>query len=79
MTEFIELPDGSACGVLSIRRKGLLKRWLHKIFSCPTFWRIKPAFTCPGCGKKYRCYWDGNDVAHHGVDYCCKCAAKLEA
>ena len=50
----------------------------HKLFHCPTFWKLKPAFTCPQCSKKYRCYWDGNDVAGHGIDYCNKCAAQLE-
>jgi hypothetical protein len=25
-----------------------------------------------------RCYWDGNDVEGHGIDYCNKCAADLE-
>ena len=51
---------------------------LHKLFNCPTFWRIKPRFTCPKCKKQYRCYWDGNDVTGHGIDYCDKCAIKLE-
>jgi len=51
---------------------------LHKLFKCPTFWSIKPRFTCPKCKKKYRCYWDGNDVIGYGIDYCDKCASKLE-
>jgi len=50
----------------------------HKFFKCPTFWRIKPAFTCPRCGGKYRCYWDGNDVEGHGKDFCDTCAKALE-
>lgn len=52
---------------------------LHKLFKCPTFWRIRPAFHCPQCNKGYRCYWDGNDVAGHGIDYCDKCARALES
>ena len=52
--------------------------WIHKLFRCPTFWKIKTSFKCPKCGKKYRCYWDGNDVKGHGVDYCNKCAKELE-
>ena len=59
--------------------KTFIKKWKHKLFYCPTFWQIKPAFTCPGCGKKYRCYWEGNDVAGHGIDYCSTCAEKLES
>lgn len=65
--------------VVSIRRKPLLKRIYHKLFECPTFWRWKPAFECPRCGKKYRCYWDGNDVSGHGIDYCDGCAQILES
>ena len=55
-----------------------LKRAYHKLFRCPTFWHLKPAFTCPDCGIKYRCYWDGNDIAGVGVNYCNNCASKLE-
>ena len=54
------------------------KRAYHKLFKCPTFWKIKPRFKCPCCGETYRCYWDGNDVAGHGIDYCDACAAALE-
>ena len=50
---------------------------IHKLFFCPTFWNLKAFFKCPECGKKYRCYWDGNDVAGHGIDYCGPCAAQL--
>ena len=57
---------------------GILKKIYHKIFECPTFWRIKPAFKCPECSVTYRCYWDGNDVADHGIDLCNKCAVKYE-
>ena len=57
---------------------GLVKRWHHKLFKCPTFWELKPHFICPHCGKKYRCYWDGNDIAGLGIDYCNKCARLLE-
>ena len=78
MNEFIKLPDGSAFGIVSIKRKAFFKRWKHKLFDCPTFWKRKPAFECPECGKKYRCYWDGNDVTGHGTDYCNACAKKLE-
>ena len=55
-----------------MKTKGLF----HKLFRCPTFWRIHPFFTCPECGKKYRCYWDGNDIAGVGIDYCNACAAQ---
>jgi hypothetical protein len=56
-----------------------IKRWYHKLFKCPTFWTLKPKFTCPGCGKKYRCYWDGNDIKGLGKDYCNSCTKKLES
>ena len=55
-----------------------LKKVYHKLFKCPTFWRLKPSFECPECGKKYHCYWDGNDVDGVGIDYCNKCAKILE-
>ena len=57
---------------------GWVKRWYHKLLKCPTFWRLKPRFTCPKCGKKYRCYWDGNDIEGLGIDYCNKCAKEIE-
>ena len=53
------------------------KRWYHKLFKCPTFWNLKLQFTCPECGGKYRCYWDGNDIAGVGIDYCNDCAKVL--
>lgn len=51
---------------------------IHALFYCPTFWQLKPRFTCPCCGKKYRCYWQGNDVAHVGIDLCNECAKGAE-
>lgn len=53
------------------------QRWAHKLFNCPTFWRIKPFFRCPGCGAGFRCYWDGHDVLGVGKDYCAKCENEL--
>lgn len=50
----------------------------HYLFNCPTFWSLRPFFHCPSCGKGYRCYWNGNDVQGHGIDYCASCAADLE-
>ena len=58
--------------------KTMNKSIWHYLFNCPTFWSFKPWFKCPECSKTYRCYWDGNDVAGHGKDYCNKCAEKLE-
>ena len=55
----------------------MFKRLLHKLFKCPTFWSIKPAFHCPICGKGYRCYWDGNDVEDVGTDICNDCYAEI--
>ena len=55
----------------------LWKRAWHKLFHCPTFWSLRPAYKCPECGKRYRCYWDGNDIKGHGINYCGKCAGKI--
>ncbi len=54
--------------------KTIVQRVFHKLFRCPSFWSIKPAFQCPECGKKYRCYWDGNDIIGRGTDICNACA-----
>ena len=56
----------------------MLGKLIHYLFKCPTFWSIKPAFVCPGCGKKYRCYWDGNDILDLGTDYCNACTIEHE-
>lgn len=61
-----------------VQKKSFWKKVCHKLFECPTFWRVKPSFRCPKCGKSYRCYWDGNDVKGVGVDLCNKCAAVYE-
>jgi len=53
---------------------GFWHRFRHKLFKCPTFWRFKPSFHCPICGKGYNCYWDGNDIEDVGIDVCNKCA-----
>ena len=56
----------------------MVKRLLHLLFKCPTFWHIKPAFTCPICSRTYRCYWDGSDgIMYDGqilLDVCASCA-----
>lgn len=56
--------------------KTLMQKIFHKLFKCPTFWRLKSAFKCPECGKTYRCYWDGNDIKERGIDICNACAKK---
>lgn len=61
--------------VMQIDRKSFWKRWKHKLFSCPTFWKLKPAFTCPICGREYRCYWDGHDEFGK-VNVCTPCYEK---
>jgi len=73
-----KLPDGSAFFVMPIPKKKFIDKWRHKLFECPTFWSLLPKFMCPRCNKLYRCYWDGNDVSGHGIDYCDKCAEILE-
>ncbi len=56
----------------------MFKRLFHLLFECPTFWRLKPAFTCPECGDQYRCYRDGHDVVGVGIDLCGPCAKEKE-
>ena len=55
-------------------------QWWHKMTDCPTFWGsfFRKGRRCPGCNKRIRCYWDGNDVAGHGIDFCNRCAEELE-
>ena len=53
-----------------------LQRWWHYLFHCPSFWRLRPAFTCPLCGAKYRCYWDGHDEGGY-VHLCGDCARRM--
>lgn len=67
---------------MRLNRKGkgeIMKKLMHKLFKCPTFWTLKPSFQCPGCGKEYRCYWDGNDELGLGVNYCDSCVDKFKA
>jgi len=59
--------------------KEFYSRWRHKLFHCPTFWELKPHFQCPKCGKKYRCYWEGNDIVGVGKDYCDDCVKILKS
>ena len=73
------LPGGGGCFVVSVPRRAFLERWVHKLFRCPTFWRVKASFFCPECGAGYRCYWDGHDVAGVGIDLCARCAGKHES
>ena len=71
--------------VIEIKSKPFLKRWKHKIFECPTFWKSKwntfwkskSMYRCPKCNKAMHCYWDGNDITNHGIDICGSCASKL--
>ena len=53
-----------------------MKKLLHYLFRCPTFWSFKPYFKCPECGATYRCYWDGHDIVGRGINICGKCASK---
>lgn len=72
-----ELPDGSGFAVISIPQRPLLHRIRHKLLDCPTFWRWRRSFTCPECGSRYRCYWDGHDSnCGAGINLCGRCASK---
>jgi hypothetical protein len=61
-----------------------LKKIVHKLFQCPTFWKSvwnnfwkdRPYIRCPSCQKPIHCYWDGNDNSQ-GIDYCNKCDKKI--
>ena len=63
--------------------KTFIKRWNHKLFGCPTFWKSiwstfwksKPYYRCAECDKPLHCYWDGNDTKK-GIDFCNDCADK---
>lgn len=64
--------------VMTITRQWtVFSKLKHYLFDCPTFWRRKPAFQCPHCGKEYRCYWDGNDCGGK-INVCHACAADYE-
>ena len=68
---------------MTINQKGTsikqyLRKWRHKLFSCPTFWKIEKSFRCPGCHIKYRCYYDGNDIVGYGADYCDTCTSIIK-
>jgi len=69
--------------VISIEpHKTFIKKWIHKLFGCPTYWKSKwntlwkskPFYKCRECEKPLHCYWDGNDTKK-GTDFCNKCAA----
>lgn len=57
--------------------RSFVQRWLHYLFECPTFWKWERTFTCPDCGKKYRCYWDGNDI-NGKIHVCNRCVNSEE-
>lgn len=69
--------------VVKIEQKPLFKRWIHKLFKCPTFWsskwntliKSKPFYRCSQCKKAMHCYWDGNDT-DKGINFCNNCAKK---
>ena len=64
--------------------KTWLKKWKHKLFGCPTFWKSiwntfwksKSFYRCPSCNKPMHCYWDGNDTKK-GINLCDPCALKV--
>lgn len=68
--------------IIGIKEKPFIKRWQHKLFNCPTFWRSfwdkRHGYNCPKCNKFLRCYWDGNDIEKYGIDICNKCAKLIE-
>lgn len=77
------LPDKSAFGVMTINSpyNSFVKRWKHKLFHCPTFWKmflgIRKKYRCPICNRQYLCYWDANDIEGHGTGICNICARNI--
>jgi hypothetical protein len=57
----------------------MIKKIIHYLFKCPTFWQLKPAYKCPDCGKTYRCYWDGHDCSCGTIHLCGMCAKTTHA
>jgi len=74
------LPDGSACSVATIQSsyKTFWNRWNHKLFHCPTFWKmllgVRKKYRCSICNKPFLCFWDANDIEGYGTNICSKCA-----
>lgn len=58
-------------------KKNFFRKWLHYLFSCPTFWSMKGAFVCIICGQRKKCYYDGNDIKDVGTDICDRCAKAI--
>jgi len=54
----------------------MIKKLFHYLFKCPTFWHYNSWFTCPECGSKYPCYWDGHDCECGTIHLCSKCEVK---
>jgi hypothetical protein len=54
-----------------------LKKWIHYLFDCPSFWRFRPKYHCSVCGKSARCYWDLNDCFGK-INVCNSCKYFLE-
>ena len=57
----------------------MFKKLFHHLFKCPSFWKIRSSFTCPDCGKEYRCYWDGYDCPCGTIHLCKTCATTTHA
>nr|BDD43753.1 hypothetical protein 13 [bacterium] len=53
-----------------------MNKIVHKLFRCSTFWNLKPAFTCPVCGRGFRCFWDGHDIGGL-TNVCSKCSKEI--
>lgn len=47
---------------------------IKHFFTCTCKLWETPVFTCPDCGKKYRCYFSGNDCWCGVIHLCNSCA-----
>jgi len=51
----------------------------HYIEKCPTFWKPRDWYTCPDCGERYPCYYDGHDCECGTTNLCGGCAIEAHA
>ncbi len=58
-----------------IKMKTLMFKIKH-FFKCTCKLWEQPAFACPECSKKYRCYYSGNDCSCGTINLCNSCAKK---
>ena len=63
--------------VANLKTPNKHSEWRHRLWLCKNYWDKSRRYKCTGCGKTLRCYWAGNDITGHGIDYCNRCAKRL--